>query len=973
MNSVALHLQTFTMRIIYLGFLFIFSIRLYTQVLPTPAEEREKGIERRKTLEENSLVKNLQFRNVGPTIMSGRVTDVDVNPENPVEFYVAYASGGLWYTDNNGQSFTPVFDNEDVITIGDIAVNWKNHLIVVGTGEVNSSRSSYAGNGVYKSTDNGKTWQYLGLPESHHIGAVLIHPADNNIMYVAALGHLYSANKERGIYKTTDGGNTWKQVLKVDENTGGVDLQMDPHNSSVLYAAMWHRERRAWDFVENGAGGGIYKTEDGGENWTFMTDGNSGFPFGEGVGRIGIAVAQNNSDIVYAIIDNQFNKPDTSKTDATKITAKQLKGISKEEFLKLEETKLDSFLAANYFPKEYTAKSIKEKITKGEWQPNVINEYLNLGDYDFNAPVFGCEVYRSNDGGKHWNKTHEEEITGMFFTYGYYFAKIYTAPQNDDKIYILGYTLLKSENGGKTFSNIAKDNVHADHHALWIDANDEGHLLDGNDGGLNITYNDGETWINANNPSVGQFYSVNVDDATPYNVYGGLQDNGIWFGPSSYVANNYWMSSGEYPYKSIYGGDGMQVRIDTRDNTTVYTGYQFGFYARFNNRREEDIPIRPSNVLGEPALRFNWQTPVWLSKHNQDVLYYGANKFYRSLNKGENLTALSGELTNGKKQGNVPYGTLTTIHESPKKFGLLYCGTDDGNVWLSKDGGYTWNKISDKLPKGLWVSRVNASAHNEATVYVSLNGYRYDNFAPYLYVSNDYGNNWMQIGTDLPYEPVNVVREDAVNANILYVGTDNGLYVSLNKGKNFMAMQGGLPRVAVHDLAIQERENELVVGTHGRSIYIAALHELQSLDTIIQKDLFVFDVAPTTFDAGWGSKYASYAEAYKPNISIAYYSAQNTIVNFTVKDSAQNTLTTLADTAEAGLNYLSYDLTIRNPKPEMKKADDGEYYLPLGKYFLTAASRNRKVEKEFTIEQQSSSHSSGAPKPSEENEENEIK
>jgi hypothetical protein len=411
------------------------------------------------------------------------------------------------------------------------------------------------------------------------------------------------------------------------------------------------------------------------------------------------------------------------------------------------------------------------------------------------------------------------------------------------------------------------------------------------------------------------------------------------------------MSSGEYPYKALYGGDGMQVRIDTRDNATVYTGYQFGFYARLHNRNEE-ISIRPGNILGEPALRFNWQTPVWLSRHNQDILYYGANKFFRSMNKGEHLTAISPDLTNGKRQGNVPYGTLTTIHESPIKFGLIYCGTDDGNAWVSEDGGYNWKKISDQLPRGLWVSRVHASAHDEGTVYLSLNGYRFDNFEPYLYVSNDYGNTWKQIGTDLPFEPVNVVKEDPKNKNIIYVGTDNGLYVSLNQGKNFMTMQGGLPRVAVHDLAIQERENELVVGTHGRSIYITPLDEVQGLDTLLTKEIFLFDVPPVSYDKSWGSKYAFYAEANVPELEIAYYVKENVETKMLILDSTEAILTTLTDTAEAGLNFIIYHLTVSNTAGTMKTADDGNTYLLPGKYRLRLQVRDTVYyEREFYIQE----------------------
>lgn len=820
-------------RIIALTCLMVFCLSLFTkaQIKPTPAADRLKKVQQRKLLENKSLLKDIAFRNIGPTIMSGRVVDLDVNEDDPTEFYVAYASGGLWHTTNNGQSFTSVFDSEDVLTIGDIAVNWKTRTIWVGTGEVNSSRSSYAGMGIYKSSNNGKSWEYHGLPESQHIGKIQLHPTDNNTAWVAVLGHLYSANKERGVYKTSDGGKTWKQTLYVDENTGAVDLDINPSNPNELYAAMWYRTRSAWSFKESGKTSGIYKSTDGGDNWELLSKEGAGFPTGDGNGRIGIAVFPKNPQIVYAIIDNNARKPDTSsRRNDTAYVLANFKDISKEAFAQLDDKKLDQFMRRNRMPAKYTAAVVKEMVKNDKVKPTAIYDYLNVNDGFVNAGIYGCQVYRSDDAGKTWKKTHEKDIN-IYFTYGYYFGKIYVSPYNENKVIIFGVPLQLSTDGGKTFKNIDKGNVHADHHAIWINPKRDSHIIDGNDGGANITYDDGATWFKCNTPPVAQYYAVTTDNAKPYNVYGGLQDNNVWYGPSNHKEDIGWIDNGEYAYKSLVGGDGMQVQVDTRDNTTTYAGSQFGNYFRLNRlTRGDRKPIRPSHELGEFPLRFNWETPILLSRHNQDILYFGTNRFHRSLNKGDSMETLSNDLTNGRKEGNVPFGTLTSIAESPKKFGLLYAGSDDGNVHISRDGGYTWKKISSKLPQGLWVSHIEASKHKEGRVYVSLNGYRNDHFLPYLFVSEDYGENWKAIGKDLPFEPLNVVKEDPKLDSILYVGSDGGLYVSVDAGNGFMAWNNGLPRsVPLHDIAIQERENEIILGTHGRSLYVAKLDKVQDL------------------------------------------------------------------------------------------------------------------------------------------------
>ncbi|MEP6615838.1 MAG: hypothetical protein ABJA57_04635 [Ginsengibacter sp.] len=831
---------TILIRFFQLGILTFFTIltfsRLAAQVLQTSAAARLQGLKKRPLLIKTSPLDTIRFRNIGPSVMSGRVVDVDVNPGDPTEFYIAYATGGLWHTKNNGQSFVPLFDNENVSCIGDIAVNWKSHEIWVGTGEANSSRSSYAGIGVYKSTDTGKTWQYLGLPESHHIGKIVLHPQDPNTVWVAVTGHLYSPNKERGVYKTSDGGKTWKQVLFVDENTGAIDMDINQKNPSELYACMWYKERRAWNFTASGHSSGIYKSGDGGNTWKLITGSLSGFPAGKNVGRSGIAIFQSNPQIIYACLDNQDLRPDTAtkKQDTTTYALADFKKISKEDFLRLDKKRLDSFFIKHNFNLKYNDSTVKEMVRNNKLKPTAIYEYLVDETSDFPTPLIGCEVYKSENGGSTWKKVNTKGLD-LYNTYGYYFGKISVSPVNQNKLLISGFNLMLSEDGGKTFNSTDRTSTHGDWHGCWINPARDSNWIGGNDGGVNITYDNGQHWFKANAPAVGQFYAIDVDYLDPYNVYGGLQDNGVWYGPSNYSAGD--DRDYEYPdaWKNLGGGDGMQVQVDRRDNTTVFIGSQFGFYERKSTTQKATTSIHPMPDLGEQQLRYNWQTPILLSRHNEDILYFGTERFYRTMNKGNNFSALSGDLTAGKKTGNVPFGTLTTISESPLKFGLLYCGTDDGNIQVSKDGGYTWTLVSSRLPQHLYVSRVVASQYHEGRVYATLNGYRSDNFTPWLYVSEDYGKSWSQLGENLPPEPLNVVREDPKKEDILYVGSDNGVYASFNGGKSFMTLGNNLPRVPVHDIAIQKIANDIVVGTHGRSIYIASLNNVHKIYNAQQK------------------------------------------------------------------------------------------------------------------------------------------
>ena len=941
----------------------------WAQTEASSANKRAESYQQRTENSNNSLAGGIAMTNIGPAIMSGRVVDLDVNEEAPQNYYVAYASGGLWVTNNYGNSFEPLFDHESVMTIGDIAVDWKNDIIWLGSGESNSSRSSYSGDGMYKSTDGGKTWQHLGLNETHHIGRVIIHPTNPDVVWVAALGHLYSANPERGVYKTTDGGKTWKKTLFISSDAGAVDLILDPTNPDVLFTAAWERERKAWNFKGSGEGSGIYKSTDGGDNWQLVTTGDNGFPHDNGVGRIGLAISHQDPNKIFALMDNQNRREATDDEDFV-VTKDKLRTISNADFLELDDKDINDYLDRYYYPNKYNAGKIKKGVKSAKIKPVDLVSYVeDANSLLFDTPVKGAEVYVSENGGATWEKAHEDYIDGLYSSYGYYFGVIRVAPYDDSKLYILGVPLLKSDDSGKNWESIGGGNMHADHQALWVSANTKGLLINGNDGGLNTSFDDGESWTKQNNISVGQFYSVNVDDAKNYNVYGGLQDNGVWTGPHTYEYSTSWQARGLYPYKGIYGGDGMQVVVDTRDNNTVYTGLQFGNYARVNKTTRATKGIKPKHELGDSPLRFNWQSPIHLSVHNQDVVYFGSNKFHRSLNQGNDWDITSADLTKGGKKGNVPYGTLTTIDESPLQFGLIYVGSDDGLVHVSKDGGNTWKNISAGLDTDHWVSRVEASNFNKERIYVALNGYRWDKFDAMLYKSDDGGNSWQKISADLPMEPINVIKEDPTNENLLYVGTDHGLYISLDRGKTFMIMDKKLPHVPVHDLVIQPTAGDLVIGTHGRSLYRVSVKELELLnEKVMAEPVHMFAVEDATYNARLGDvRFVKWYGFFESSVTVPVYAKDSGIAKLNVY-SEDGTLLYAADKAvDKGINYLTYDLSIDADKVEgytkelkkaksdkaddLKKKDDDNFYLVQGDYKIEVSLNGDVVSTKFKVKE----------------------
>ncbi|MEJ6792060.1 MAG: glycosyl hydrolase, partial [Lacinutrix sp.] len=486
---------------------------------------------------------------------------------------------------------------------------------------------------------------------------------------------------------------------------------------------------------------------------------------------------------------------------------------------------------------------------------------------------------------------------------------------------------------------------HADHHALWINPKNPNHLINGNDGGVNITYDDGENWIKNNSPAVGQFYAINVDNQKPYRVYGGLQDNGVWVGAHNALENKSWHQSGQYPWESIMGGDGMQIEIDNRNPDIVYTGYQFGNYYRINRATGRQKYIQPKHELGDTPYRFNWQTPIHLSMHNQDILYLGGNKLMRSMDQGESWKAISQDLTQGGKKGNVAYGTLTSISESPFEFGLIYTGSDDGLVNVTKNAGGSWKNITAGLPKDLWVTRVIASKHKKERVYATLNGYRFDDFNSYVFVSENYGKSWAKINSNIPNSPVNVIREDYVNKNILYLGTDNGAYVSFNNGEIWEAFSKGIPAVAVHDIVLHEENKDLLLGTHGRSIYKTNVEPLQKMNTgLINEAITLFDVKKIRGNSRWGNSWSKWMKPYEPSTKIKFFANTAGKKTIEIRSDKNTVLQTIDVQADNGFNYVDYNLTItekgrkkllkENTLIDINKAKNGNYYLPKGGYLI---------------------------------------
>jgi photosystem II stability/assembly factor-like uncharacterized protein len=752
------------------------------------------------------LFKALPPRCIGPSVMSGRVCDVAVVEKKPTVMYVASASGGLWKTVNNGSTWTAVFERETTVALGAVAVSQSNPDIVwVGTGEANARNSVSWGDGVYKSIDAGKSWKQMGLADSHHVGRIVIHPTNPDIVYVAALGHVWGPNKVRGMYKTTDGGKSWQLSKYIDEDTGFVDVAMDPSDPDTLYAAAYQVRRDAFSggnpAKQTGPGSGLYKTTDGGKTWDKLTTGLPQRP----MGRCGLSIYRKDPNIVYAVIQ-------TDKTTST--TAGQ---------------------AANLKHREITdAMGVTRLVT-------------------INADDGG--VFRSDDKGKTWKQVNS------LCPRPFYYGQIRVDPNNDKRIYVLGIDFHVSNDGGKTFADgTGAPATHVDHHALWINPNESDHMVLGNDGGLYFSYDRGQVWEHLKNLPISQFYGVGVDMRKPYHVYGGLQDNGTWAGPSaSRDPDGITIAD----WQDLLGYDGFYCQIDRDDQDILYCEGQYGMLRRIHldtgktkdirprlsvrngNGSVTDGNIRPPPPLKSPALRFNWSSPIVVSKHAAKTLYYAGNHVFRSSNRGDTWEIISPDLTHGKP-GPSPYNghTITALAESPRKQGVVFVGTDDGRVHVSLDDGQGWTDVSDKIPDvpaQRWISRIECSAFAETTAYLSIDRHRNDDQKPYLFKTTDHGATWTSIANNLPAGSIHVIREDPRNKDLLYVGTEFGLLLSLDGGATWHR-HSGLPTVAVHDLVVHPRDQELIICTHGRGIWIMDVAPLQEMTAKVLADWYLFSV-----------------------------------------------------------------------------------------------------------------------------------
>jgi photosystem II stability/assembly factor-like uncharacterized protein len=797
----------------------------------------------------DQVVKSIEFREIGPTRQGGRYVDFAVVDKAPKVIYAATASGGLWKTTNNGQSWKPIFDNESIISIGAVAVDQRDTSVVwVGSGEANNSRSSYWGDGVYKSTDGGKTWKNMGLPESHHIGRIIIDPKNSNVVYVAALGHLYSDNPERGLYKTTNGGKSWEKVLEVKKADGKyvgvVDVAMSPSDPNTLIAAAYDKIRRPWTFNEGGEGSAIYKSTNGGKTWKKLTN---GLPGGF-IGRIGVAYAPGNSKVVYANIENV-----------------NVDGISTEERRRMLE--------------------IGIPLQRGQ-------------------SVKGTEMYRSDDGGETWRKISPDgEDVGGYPSY--YYQQVRVDPNDEDHVYVLGIRVWETKDGGKTWGQPFR--FGGDNHAMWIDPADSQHMLLGYDHGMGITYDAGATWYHPDEIPLAQFYAVDVDMAYPYNVYGGLQDNGSVRGPSTSkdgrpIPFEAWQRTG--------GGDGMYNVVDRTNNRYLYNESQFGPLQRVDMVTGETYGIR---YRGDRNMRWNWNAPIVVSQHNSDVIYHAGNKVVRSPFRGESWEEISPDLSNNDEvkangTGNIQYGTITTLEESPLDASELWAGTDDGNVHVTRDGGKTWTKLNANIPNNpeYWVTRVEASAHYPGTAYVSFNGMRRDDFKAYLYKTTDWGKTWTSIAAGIPDGGVNVIREDHKNPNLLFVGTELGTFASIDGGANWTKFMTGMPTNPAYDMVIHPRENELVVATHGRGIFIADISPLQGMNAqTLNAGLTLFDIQPAVQYISGLSNVTAYTnfdgESRAPGSHIHFHVKNAGTANLKIYRGAKEIYKSAID-ASAGLN-----------------------------------------------------------------------
>lgn len=839
---------------------------------------------------EASLFKGMSWTALGPKSAGGRIETIDCPPDSPGTMYVGAGSGGVWKTVNGGLTWTPLFDRGPTMAVGDLAVSPSDPEIVwVGTGESLMARSSFAGEGIFRTSDGGRTWERRGLEATHHIGRIVVDPRDPDRVFVAAIGSQYTFNEERGVFATTDGGRTWTRSLFIDARTGVVDLAMDPADSRILYAAAWERDRKAWSNTACGAGSGIYRTTDGGDSWTRLTN---GLPAGPFIGRIGIDVCPAAPGVVYAVVDNLTPVPPPA-------------GRKRDP-----------------------------------------------------APA-GGEVYRSDDRGLSWRKVNEGDLAAGT---GYAFGDIRVSPANADVVYVLGVGLIRSADGGRTFtrlegtvarlSPLPTRALHLDQHELWIDPRDPDRLVLGNDGGLFLSNDGGRAWLHLNNLPITEFYAAFAGPGSPYLIYGGTQDNAVQRGRSDRRLDDAALDGWSHLWIDLWGGgDSYFTFPDPADPDVVYYEQQFGDLKRKDTRTGRTVAIRPRPGKGQPPYRFNWMTPFIVSRHDAAVLYCGAERMFRSGDRGEHWTVLGSDLSTAPgpdRQGDVPFGTITTIAESPLAKGLLFAGTDDGRVWMTADDGAAWVSIDSGLPQK-WVSRLEASPHDADRVYAALTGYREDDFRTYLFRSGDRGRTWESISERLPPESVNVVREDPERPGLLYIGTDQGgVYASADNGDTWSSLCADLPPAAVHDLCVQEDEDELVAATHGRGVFTLDIAPVREAAGDPAGEGRLFAVEPARLPASRDYRGDWIWESSRPAVfHFRSREAGRTIV--TVIDAKGRTVKTIERDTPAGVNSVPWDLAPDGPPARAEVYPPVRRLAEAGRYRVVVRSGTTLLEGVFEV------------------------
>lgn len=865
--------------------LLLVSSFIYAQkpVTNTSPEQRMKMYDNHVQLKENSFFNNMKWQFLGPTNISGRMTDVEVVQPRGKNYtiYIASASGGVWKTTNEGTNWTPVFENAMSTAIGDIALAPSNQKILwVGTGEANIFRSSNAGAGIYKSEDEGKAWKHMGLTGTGTIPRIIVHPSNPDIVYVAASGTEWTDNKDRGVYKTNDGGKTWDKIFYKDEKTSVIDMVMDPKDPNTVYISTWVRVRKKWNDPRTGddyMGSSIYKTNDAGKNWKEISN---GLPDVKYRGRTGIDIAASNTNVLYAFIDNY-------------------------------------------------------EIIKENKDPNNVDSYGRPKA----GTIKGATVFKSTDKGSSWKQVSENSpfMEGLAATYGWVFGQIRVDPNDENTCYIMGLGCNMSTDGGKTFKDI--DDFHADYHGLWVDPENSNFIVIVCDGGIAISYDHGKSWKNfANNIPVVQFFNIAADLGDPIKIYGSIQDHGSYKAVLDLSQGKDKITPPQF--ERAPGWEGSIHQIDPTNPDLVYAASFYGSLSRTDMKTGQAKNIMPKAAKGEPSLRGQWLAPHFISPHNTKTLYMGFQYMFKSTDRGDTWTKISPDLTynDPNMSGDIPYQTIFSAVESPIKPGMLFVGTDDGRVHVTKDDGKNWKEIVKGLPYGKWVSELVASKYDADVVYMSQNGKRDDDFTPYLWKSTDCGDTWNSIVNNLPTGPVNVIKEDPINPNILYVGNDFGVYVSFNGGNKWHSLQANLPTTYVHDLVIHPRENIMIIGTHGRGAWAMDIALLQNLnEESLYTDIMVMykGVYEGTLPFSARSRFSR-----TEPVKIPFFTKSKGEINISVLDKAGKPVKEIKLNASAGFNFFTWDFT--TDAKEKTLAEAGKYEIK-----FTSGPASASVEMEL--------------------------